>query len=382
MNLLEKYSTHCGVKISNPSISSSYFPIPVEKYIIIDNRNRNKNAIYDLYEDVISYLHPIFEKNNIHIINFTFNEKNVIPKTIPYVGLPKKQEAYLLKNSLCNICSDNISSFISDGLDVPSIGLYSLFPSEVSKPIWNRKHEVIESSRLGNLPSYGENEMPKSVNFISPEEISNKILDLLGLEPKTRNKTLYTGDIYSIKSVEVIPNFIPDFNFLKGKSINIRMDYCFNEEILPHWISGRVANILTDKRINLDILRSFKENIIQFTVDINDNFDEEYLKAIQSMGINLKVFCSNKEKIKKYRFDFFDFEVEESIFKFREDFGEKDVSHLKFLSSKILFSNGEKYSCKSSLDKGIKLNNTLEPVIDEESFWKDLDYFRIIDTNE
>jgi hypothetical protein len=37
---------------------------------------------------------------------------------------------------------------------------------------------------------------------------------------------------------------------------------------------------------------------------------------------------------------------------------------------------------KSSLDKGIKLNNTLEPVIDEESFWKDLDYFRIIDTNE
>ena len=189
MNLLEKYSTHCGVKISNPSISSSYFPIPVEKYIIIDNRNRNKNAIYDLYEDVISYLHPIFEKNNIHIINFTFNEKNVIPKTIPYVGLPKKQEAYLLKNSLCNICSDNISSFISDGLDVPSIGLYSLFPSEVSKPIWNRKHEVIESSRLGNLPSYGENEMPKSVNFISPEEISNKILDLLGLEPKTRNKT-------------------------------------------------------------------------------------------------------------------------------------------------------------------------------------------------
>lgn len=382
MNILEKYSTTCGTKIKEPYVAHSYFPMHLDKYIVIDNRNRNIFNTYDLYDDVISYIYPTLIENGIGIIDFAINERRILPKTHPYIQLSKKQEAYILKNSLLNICSDNYSSYISECFNVPSIGLYSTMPSSVTKPYWNKNHTVLESSRLGNLPSYFDAETPKCINFISPEEITNEIFKILNINKKIENKTIYTGNYYAIKLIEVIPDFIPDKNYLTGKSINVRMDYCFDEKILQYWLSDRFSNILTNKQIDVRILEHFKQNIAQFTVDINDSFDSEYLKMVQEAGINLKIFCSDVEKINQYRIKFFDFEIEESIFKSKKDFLDayKEVnSNLKFLSSKILISRGKKYSCKASLDKDIELGSSFEDVIDDKVFWDDLDYYRIIE---
>ena len=62
MNLLEKYSSSCGVKISKPDIAISYFPHRFDKYIVIDNTNKNSMNVYDLYSDVISYIFPILSQ--------------------------------------------------------------------------------------------------------------------------------------------------------------------------------------------------------------------------------------------------------------------------------------------------------------------------------
>lgn len=378
MNFLEKYASNCGVKISKPSIPYAYFPMQAEKYIVIDNRNRNISNIYDLYDDVISYIYEYLINEEIYIVNLCSSEKHIIAKTFPYLFLSKKQEAYILKNSLLNICSDNYSSHISDCFDVPSIGLYSSIPSNATKPIIGNKHSVLESKRNGNLPSYFDSEMPKNINYISPEEIAQKILDKLGIKTKIKNETVYTGSLYAIKLVEVIPDFIPDSTFLLKNAINIRMDYNFDEEILQYWLSNRYTNILTKKPVNLSLLKHFKENIIQFTIEINESFTEEYIKEAKECGIPVKIFCSEKEKLSHYRMKFFDFEVEESIFKSRKDLEAKDLTGLKFLSSRMLISKGKKYSSKKNLDLGIELCNSYEDVIDDPSFWEDLDYYRII----
>jgi hypothetical protein len=378
MNLLEKYSTTCGVKISNISVPYSYFPLAVDKYIVIDNRNRNHHNTYDLYDDVISYCYKDFIENGISIISLCSSERTIIAKTYPYISLSKKQEAYILKNSLLNICSDNYSSHISDYFGVPSIGLYSTMPSEVTKPIINTKHKVIESKKLGNLCSYFDKENPKLINFISPEEISNAIFESLGIGKKTKNETVYTGNFYAVKVVEVSPDFIPDPNFLKNKTINIRMDYHFDENNLQYWLSNRAASILTNRPVNPEILFAFKKNVLQLAIDINDSFDEDYLKSAQETGVNLKIFCRDKNKLEKYRIKFFDFEIEQSHYKSRKDLEIDDLSNLKFLSSRMLISNNKKYSCKRNLDLGIELGQTYENIIDEECFWEDLDYYRII----
>ena len=47
MNILEKYATNCGVKIREPHVPVSYFPLREQEYIIIDNRCKyNKQNYY------------------------------------------------------------------------------------------------------------------------------------------------------------------------------------------------------------------------------------------------------------------------------------------------------------------------------------------------
>jgi len=378
MNLLEKYSSSCGVKISKPDIGISYFPHKFDKYIVIDNTNKNGMNVYDLYSDVIAYIHPVLKENNIDIVSFCKDNRSVIEKTNPYISLEKKQEAYLLQNSLLNICSDNLSSYVSSALDVPCISLYSIFPSNVSKPIWSDKLQVIESDRCGNLPFYGGKEDPKSINFIPPEQIANNIFKSLNLKSPINHETIFIGDLYPVKVVEVIPNFVADKSFLKGRALNLRMDYHFDENNACHWISGRKVNLLTDKKINIKILEYFKSNIAQFTISINDDFDEEYLKQVQEIGIQLEIFCEDKSKIQDFRFKFFDFDVNESIWKSKDDAGDKVAENTKFLTSKVILSEGKKYSCYEAYLRKKELTGNPESVYDSEDFWKELDHYRLI----
>ena len=58
MNILEKYSSNCGVKISRPSVASSYFPLRDEAYMVLDGRSLYQSNLYDLFPDVIAYVSP------------------------------------------------------------------------------------------------------------------------------------------------------------------------------------------------------------------------------------------------------------------------------------------------------------------------------------
>lgn len=378
MNLLEKYSSSCGVKISKPDIAISYFPHRFDKYIVIDNTNKNSMNVYDLYSDVISYIFPILQANHISIVSFCKDDKSTIEKTNPYISLEKKQEAYLLQNSLLNVCSDNLSSYISSALDVPCISLYGIFPSEVSKPLWSDKLQVIESDRDGNLPSYGGKEEPKSINLIPPEQIANTILSSLGLDCLVPHDTIFIGDLYPVKVVEVVPNFATEPSFLNGRALNLRMDYHFDEDNACQWISGRKVNILTDRKVNIKILQYFKKNIAQFTVSINNSFDEGYLKQVQEIGIPLEIFCEDKSKIKDFRFKFFDFEINENIWKSKSDAGAKLNASTKFLTSKIILSEGKKYSCYQAYLNKKELTGGAELIYDSDDFWKELDHYRLV----
>jgi len=77
MNVLEKYASSCGVKISDPDVGISYFPLPYEKYIVIDNRNRNGMNVYDIYSDVIAYIKPVLQKQGIEIVSFCKDSKSI-----------------------------------------------------------------------------------------------------------------------------------------------------------------------------------------------------------------------------------------------------------------------------------------------------------------
>ena len=380
MNILEKYSVSCGVKISRPKVASSYFPLRDESYIIFDARSFYKTNTYDLFADVVAHLEGILQRNNIKIYSFLIDEKETLPGTQSFINLTKKQEAYLIKHASLVVSCDNLSTYYASALDIPSIGLYSAYPAECKKPLWSDNHSALESDWLGNLPAYGVEENPKAINFIKPEIIANTILKKLRLKDRILLETLYIGDHYPIKVVEVIPDFTVPSDFLQGKAINLRADYHFNEELIVHWLQGRAVNLLIEKPINVNLLKYFKKNIVQLTVNINDSFSEEYLLEVGTTAIPLEIFCEDEAQLEDFRFKLFDFNIEKSIFKTKEDLDESSTKfnkNTKFLSGKVLMSEGQRYSCLEAKKQKKVLTGDPEVVYDTQDFWKELDHYRL-----
>jgi len=380
MNILEKYSVNCGVKIVRPSAASSYFPLRDENYIVLDLRNKYPTNIYELFSDVLAYIDSSLKAANIKIYAFNSDERDIIAGTQPFVNLTKKQEAYLVKNSLLVVSGDNLSAYYAAAFSVPSVGLYSAYPAACTAPLWGTLHSSLSSDRCGNLPSYGMAETPKAINFIRPEKLAAVILKKLNIDCPIDVETIYMGDHYPVKVVEVIPDHVAPSDFLQGRAINLRADYHFHEERIIHWLQGRMVNLLVEQPINLNLLQYFKQNIVQLTVNINDSFSKEYLESVVATGIKLEIFCEHKERLSDFRFQLFDFEVEESIFKSKTDLDEslnKFNKNTKFLSGKILISEGEKYSCLEAKKQKNVLTGEPEIVYDTKDFWKELDHYRL-----
>ena len=380
MNVLEKYSVNCGVKISRPVVASSYFPLVDEKYIILDGRNKYKTNVYELFPDVLAYLQKSFDNEGIKVYAFNDKQEDVIMGTQPFINLTRKQEAYLIKNSLLALCGDNVTAYYAAALGVPCVALYSAYPAACTAPIWGDLHTSIESDWLGNLPAYGVEETPKAINFIHPEKIANTLLRKLNLGDSINIETVYIGDHYPTKVVEVIPDFVAAPDFLQGRAINLRADYHYHEERVVHWLQGRTVNLLINEPINLNLLKYFQKNIVQLTVNINEKFSEQYLKDVVATGVPLEIFCENKDELSAYRFKFFDFDIEESIFKSKKDLDEslnKFNKNTRFLSGKILISDGEKYSCLEAKKQKNVLTGAPEIVYDTKDFWKELDHYRL-----
>ena len=383
MNILEKYSANCGVKIVRPSAASSYFPLRDERYIILDLRNKYPTNVYELFSDVFAYIDSSLKSAEIKIYVLNSHERDIIAGTQPFINLTKKQEAYLVKNSLLVVSGDNLSAYYAAALGIPSIGLYSAYPAACTAPLWSSLHTSLSSDRCGNLPAYGVKETPKTINFIKPEQLASLILKKLSIDFPIDVETIYIGDHYPVKVVEVIPDYVSPPEFLQGRAINLRADYHFHEERIVHWLQGRTVNLLVEQPINLNLLKYFKQNIVQLTVNINDSFSEEYLKSVVATGIKLEIFCEHKEKLSDFRFKLFDFDIEESIFKSKKDLDESLNQFNKntyFLSGKILISDGEKYSCLEAKKQKNVLTGEPEIVYDTKDFWKELDHYRLFNT--
>ena len=58
MHLIEQYSLAMGAKIDEPFIETSYYPLPFDKYIVVENGADVKSRIYGMWPDVILEIKP------------------------------------------------------------------------------------------------------------------------------------------------------------------------------------------------------------------------------------------------------------------------------------------------------------------------------------
>lgn len=391
MHLVEQYALACGVKIDKPSVEVNFFPLPFESYIVIHPSSGMTAKNYDYFQDVVDLISPYLEKQNIKIVQIGLDKDPKLDKCHNLNGVTSlPQTFFLIKNCKLLLGNDSFSTHVASGFNKNIVSLYSNSLLECCGPYWGEKtkQSLIQATPEGVKPSLSPSESPKCVNNICSGHISREVLSLMSIKcPELKNfKTVFTGDSYKDKAVEIIPDFysnlqIPGF----PESVNIRLDYYKNiTEIndfinfTKKWASKYVSHLIVKDPIDINIIRSFRNKIMRISIKLNDSFSLDYLNSLKSLGVNLSLFCENEENLGKFQLKFLDFGVERLPETSKKDLDlQEDICDNYFYkTNKLLVSKGKFYSSKENWNQNIEYSEESK-VIDSPEFWKEAKYFKI-----
>lgn len=391
MHLIQTYALNCGAKIGKPFIYTSYFPIPFEKYITFHSDCVGNARNYDYWQDVINIINPILQKNNIQIVQTGSDKDREYSECVSIKGKTNiNQLAYVVKNSMLHFGPDSLAIHLAGGFDIPLVALYSTNYIECVKPYFGSPEKQIFISsydKANNKPSFSNEEEPKTINLIKPEEIAQAILKLLGLENSFQIpfESVFFGKKYSGMTIqESIPNS-KEMLFNPDGVVEIRADKHLNEEYLMTQLSQYPKSALVlDKPINIEIVKRFKPHIASLIFIVNGPEYKSFVSEVQSVGVPLILISYlSPEELNKIKIHFYqmgninrvELVSEEKINELK-----KDIDNLYYRSAKITASNGKFYYSLAAVEKDLPMKNHFEyqKVIDSQSFWENLDFFTII----
>lgn len=385
-HLIEEYAKNLGVKIGLPIFPTHYMPIVDDKYITVHVDNKIDSKFYEFFPEVIELLKNLLQPLGYKIYQIGGGDDPQLPLVDKsFLGFTRKQTSFIVKNSSLHFGIDSFPVHQASVFDVPIVVLYShIYPSHAN-PYWSTssKVRILEADRGGRKPSYTYHEKPKSINTIKPEEVVKSVCELLNIPYTKSINTKFIGEQYSQAVVEIIPNFYGFSEELKNRLINIRMDYFHNENNLLAWCSNYACHIITNKQISIKVLSERKNNIKKITFQIQNtkDFPKEYLEAVKNLGLDIACSTKNKEELAEIRNFYFDFRIELDEPPNQDSVNQlSQISNLKFLTKKDIFSNGKRYASKAHVDSDKVFVDRASDVIYNESFWTDLDHYFIYES--
>ena len=383
MNKIERYSLHAGLKIAEPFVNDCFFPIVHDKYVTFHAEDKLDGRKYDYLQEVIDLILPALKDKGIKIIQLGTSRSQQFDKVYSIRGLASfNQESYAIKNSLLHFGSDGHQVQLAGHHGTPFVSLYSIDNSSSAKPEWGEEKDriLIDSPKGGKEPTHMIQENPKTINGISPFEVAGGILNLLKIKTKLlNNEVLNIGENYHIQTVEVVPDFISEANFLSNSVLNVRLDLHHNEDNLFYWSKNRKLGIITKSPIEPNVLAGIRPSILRVSAEIDDDFDEEFLKNLKKYMIPYELFTRDKDSLRKYRLKYIDEEI-----KLYDSFNKKKLDKIKkicnttlFKSSKIILSNGKKYQSEAHWVTDNQYKGDPQTIIDTKDFWSDAEHYLI-----
>ena len=381
MNFVESVALSSGLKISKPQIESLFFPTVPQKYITFCSENHQSKQ-WDHLQEWIKLIKPYLDKENISIIELGANELS-FEGVISLKGVSPNHHSYIMERSLLHMGPENFLSHLASFHGIPYIALFSNTNPAYARPLWDSSHSqalLLDPPRHGGAkPSFLGEEMPKSINRIDAETVAAHTLNRLEIQNDFSDfDILYTGSNYHLTLIEVIPDFSPPPEFLPRSLINLRLDYLFNIDPLLTFANNRKLSLIFDKPVDINLLRRIRPSIEAMFVKINESFELEYIKQLSSLAVPLSLLGQPDADLGSLRLKFFDWHVEEEIKKTKKDL-DKSIEicdTTRYKSSRILFSQGERYSSKAAYDKKIKSHED-QLIIDNPIFWEECDNFKL-----
>lgn len=376
MHKLESQALSCGSKISKPYINKHFFPIVGKKFICISQKFSEPSKSYDFLSDVVFHLKPYLDKHGIELFELINEKSQPLFYCKPLGGLNPLQASYVINKSLLYLGNLSLYTHIASHLNKKIVTPVNNEYIDLIKPYWSsdeRERYLLPETDI--KPYFASNENPKTINDIKPELLAQNVLDLLGIKNDLNNiETVFSGDLYSNTSIDIVPGQYDPTPFNIQSPVNIRMDKNFNINFLYYFGSKfQNVNIISNQYIPIEILETFKDKIKRITLFVNDKFNDKNLSKLQSLGIDIKLVCSNKKKINDYRIKYLDFSIglhKDPSFK---ELGIPNEKDLKFLSKRNILHEGKMYNSYLSISQG----SNVSTVHKTTAFNEDLRFCRI-----
>lgn len=385
MHLVEQYALSCGVKIDKPFIDTSYFPVSADKYITLHASCRIQSKTYDYYNDVVELIYPFLQKENIQIIQIGAKNEPKINRCVHHQGQTTiKQASYIIQNSLLHFGTDSFSTHVASGFNKKIVSLYSVLYKECCGPYWGdfNDHVLLEPNRKEKRASFSDQEYPKTINSIMPEQVARGILDLLNIKHNLNKlETFHIGEAYHAGSLAVIPNHVAPKHFAPGQPANILGNEHFNEKNITQWGFNRKINVFLDQPMQANYLSTIKDNIHQINYYVQPDDNEDYFKLIKKLGIKLKLICKDKNTINDIKLKFFDWDVHFVEEKTKKDIDnyQKICDNTRYKNAQIIASNNKLYASKAAWRNDIEGSHN--KIIDCEEFWEDAVNLKLYNDN-
>jgi hypothetical protein len=403
MKLLPSYSLATGLKIGKQFLAEKYFPLPKEShYVLLHASSGMASKNYPYYGEVISVLGPLLEQNGITIYQIGGKEDRPVPGCIHLMGQTSlHQTNYLIKRAIILIGNDSWSQHRAGYLNIPTVTPFG--PTTSANHFAYQHHPVsipIESHRWNRNPTFSNQEPESTIGLISPEEVINSVLKILGASITLNRKSLLIGHRFNQQMLEYVPDAPLSPEFAKGSPIMARLDLGGDEQNLFQTLQGRKLHILTKTPINPNGLVQLKANIETLTIEFTRNgpITTDYIKTLKSIGIKLQCFTLelDGDELSRKRLEFFDYcQIVKATHKSKDNFIQDARKYLNdpqfnleikpstwFKSNKFILARGKIYLSKFHYLANLPtedFSKNVSQAPDHEEFWREQDHWYVFE---
>lgn len=401
MKLLERYATECGLKIGPQDLLEHFFPLPFERYITLHAASGMAGKNYPYYHMVIELIKPYLDKAGISIVQIGGKDEAALAGCHHTQGKTNMHQAgYLVHNAMCHLGNDSIWGHRAGYLGIPLVQPWGTTdPKNHAAYTYDPKKTIfLESHRFGRRATFAAQENPSTIALIPPETVAESVLKLIGVEHPPFARTQYIGNIHQHTIVDVIPGHPVTIPFGPEVAYTMRMDIAHDEQALLSTLqTGRKVTIVTKKHINLNILASFKPNILSYSHEIDETCPLDYPQKVRAIIQQSGFFSRSKDEneLAGLRFRYFDCcFIEQVAYSNRDDYlrdsgtylnktldKDTNLAIMEFKTNKFILSNGKVYLsyAHEAADQSVPADFTVRAaqVIDNELFWRDYQHYLV-----
>jgi len=377
MHKLESFALSANAKIEKPHIEECFFPILEDRFICVSSSSNESSKSYDYYDDVLYHLKPYLDKEGISIVQIGSTNDNPIYYTKQYFNSNRLQNSYIISKSLLYLGNYNLYTNIASHKKKKIVCPSNVEYTKSFFPYWSKSKncKILTSNKDSLKPSCSPNEQVKTINHVYPEVIAAEVLNLLEIKHDLdKIETIFIGQDYHSRILEVVPSldFNPSVNI--GENIIVRMDKNFEENALPSIAQNRKIKIITNKLININLLKSISNSISEIAYIIDHKTTQEQVQQLSLIGKPVSLVSKDFKNIEKIRLKFIDSDVLLLTKPNKNLAGLKTITKdMKFLSRKNILSSNQVYN--SFLSESKKENTSI--VEDSELLWEDINLMRI-----